>query len=43
MLIGYFDLLDTDWSFSSQALDQVGARYVVTDKPSEGLTLLIVF
>jgi hypothetical protein len=43
MLIGYFDLLSTDWSFSSQALDQVGARYVVTDKPSEGLTLLSSF
>src|SRR5262249_6998203 len=39
MLISYFDLLSRDWSLSSQALDQVGARYVVTDKPSEGLTL----
>jgi membrane protein YfhO len=43
MLIGYFDLLNRDWSLSSQALDQVGARYVVTDKPSEGLTLLSSF
>ena len=43
MLIAYFDLLSTDWSLSSQALDQVGARYVVTDKPSEGLTLLSSF
>src|SRR4029077_3412965 len=43
MLIAYFDLLNRDWSLSSQALDQVGARYVVTDKPSEGLTLLSSF
>jgi hypothetical protein len=43
MLIAYFDLLKTDWSLSSQALDQVGARYVVTDKPSEGVTLLSSF
>jgi hypothetical protein len=43
MLIAYFDLLSRDWSLSSQALDQVGARYVVTDKPSEGLTLLSSF
>jgi len=40
MLIAYFDLLNTDWSLSSKALDQVGARYVVTDKPTEGLTFL---
>ena len=39
MLISYFDLLSRDWSLSSQALDQIGARYVVTDKSSEGLTL----
>jgi Bacterial membrane protein YfhO len=43
MLIAYFDLLKTDWSLSSQGLDQVGARYVVTDKPSQGLTLLSSF
>jgi hypothetical protein len=43
MLIAYFDLLSRDWSLSSQALDQVGARYVVTDKPSEGLTFLSSF
>ena len=43
MLIAYFDLLSRDWSLSSQVLDQVGARYVVTDKPSEGLTLLSSF
>jgi hypothetical protein len=43
MLIAYFDLLSRDWSLSSQALDQVGARYVVSDKPSEGLTLLSSF
>ena len=43
MLISYFDLLSRDWSLSSQALDQIGARYVVTDKPSEGLTLLSSF
>jgi len=43
MLIGYFDLLNTDWSFSSQAFDQVGARYVVTDKPNGDLTFLSSF
>lgn len=43
MLIGYFDLLNRDWSFSSQALDQVGARYVITDKPTDDLTLLSSF
>src|SRR5204863_2454249 len=43
MLIAYFDLLSRDWSLSSQALAQVGARYVVTDKPSEGLTFLSSF
>ncbi len=43
MLIAYFDLLSRDWSLSSQVLDQVGARYVVTDNPSEGLTLLSSF
>ena len=43
MLITYFDLLNRDWSLSSQALDQLGARYVVTDKPSEGLPLLSSF
>lgn len=43
MLIAYFDLLRRDWSFSSQALDQVGARYVITDKPTEDLTLLSSF
>jgi hypothetical protein len=43
MLIAYFDLLSRDWSLSSQALDQVGARYVVTDKPSESLTFLSSF
>jgi hypothetical protein len=43
MLIAYFDLLSQDWSLSSQALDQVGARYVVTDKPTERLTLLSSF
>jgi hypothetical protein len=43
MLISYFDLLSRDWSLSSQALDQVGARYVVTDKPGEDLTLLSSF
>jgi hypothetical protein len=43
MLINYFDLLRSNWSLSSKVLDQVGARYVVTDKPSEGLTLLSSF
>ena len=43
MLITYFDLVSRDWSLSSQALDQIGARYLVTDKPSEGLTLLSSF
>jgi hypothetical protein len=43
MLITYFDLLRRDWSLSSQALDQIGARYVVTDKPSQGLILLSSF
>ena len=43
MLITYFDLLSRDWSLSSQALNQVGARYVVTDKPSEGLRFLSSF
>jgi hypothetical protein len=45
MLIIYFDMLSRDWSLSSQALDQIGARYVVTDKPnaSRGLTLLSSF
>jgi len=43
MLISYCDLLSRDWSFSSQALDQIGARYVVTDKPTAGLTLLPSF
>jgi hypothetical protein len=43
MLVAYFDLLNRDWSFASQGLDQVGARYVVTDKPSDALTLLSSF
>jgi hypothetical protein len=43
MLITYFDLLNRDWSFSSKALNQIGARYVVTDKPSEGLNFLSSF
>jgi len=43
MLISYFDLLNTDWNFSSRALDQVGARYVVIDKPTDGLTYLSSF
>jgi hypothetical protein len=43
MLITYFDFLNKDWSLSSKALDEIGARYVVTDKPSEGLRLLSSF
>jgi Bacterial membrane protein YfhO len=43
MLVAYFDLLNRDWSFASQGLDQVGARYVITDKPSDGLALLSSF
>jgi len=43
MLVSYFDLLSKDWSLSSKALDQIGARYVVTDKPTEGLTFLSSF
>ena len=43
MLIAYFDLLSKDWSLSSQMLDQFGARYVVTDKPTEDLTYLSSF
>jgi membrane protein YfhO len=43
MLITYFDFLNTGWSLSSRVLDQIGTRYVVTDKPTEGLTLLSSF
>jgi hypothetical protein len=43
MLITYFDLLSKDWSLSSQTLDPIAARYVVTDKPIAGLTLLSSF
>jgi hypothetical protein len=43
MLITYFDLLKKDWSVSSQTLDRIAARYVVTDKPIAGLTLLSSF
>jgi hypothetical protein len=41
MLITYFDLLSKDWSVSSQTLDQIAARYVVTDEPIAGLTFLL--
>ena len=43
MLITYFDLVSRDWSLSSQALDQIGARYLVTDKPKRGSDVVIVF
>jgi hypothetical protein len=40
MLISYFDLLSTDWSVSSPGLDQIGARYFITDTPVAGLPVL---
>jgi hypothetical protein len=40
MLIGYFDLLSRDWSVSSSGLDQLGARYFLTDAPVAGLPVL---
>jgi hypothetical protein len=40
MLISYFDFLSTDWSVSSPALDQLGARYFLTDEPAAGLPVL---
>jgi hypothetical protein len=43
MLITYFDFLSKNWSLTSRVLDQVGTRYVVIDKPTEGLTLLSSF
>jgi hypothetical protein len=43
MLITYFDLLSKDWSVSSQTLDRIAARYVVTDESIAGLTLLSSF
>lgn len=40
MLVSYFDFLSKDWSVSSPALDQVGARYFLTDAPVAGLPVL---
>ena len=40
MLISYFDLLSMDWSVSSPGLDQLGARYFLTDAPITGLPVL---
>jgi hypothetical protein len=42
-LISYFDFLSRDWSLSSSVLDQIGARYAITDTPIAGLTLLSSF
>ena len=43
MLMTFFDLLNKNGSISSQTLDRFATRYVVTDKPIEGLTLLSSF
>jgi len=40
MLISYFDLLSNDWSVSSLGLDQLGARYFLTDAPDASLPVL---
>jgi hypothetical protein len=42
-LVSYFDFLCRDWSLSSSVLDQIGARYAITDKPNASLTLLSPF
>jgi hypothetical protein len=43
MLMTFFDLLNKSWSPSAENLDRFATRYVVTDKPIEGLTLLSSF
>jgi len=41
MLIAYFEYLERDWSVESATYDRLGARYLVTDQPLVGFSLVM--